>query len=93
MLRGRLGGHMLVATENLHHAKLLVCNTHNAHIAFFRQLLFHPLYVHIGIFLAVAMAHVYAELKHLKTVGHHILTEFSGALAVFFCVSGADRKR
>ena len=57
-----------MSPEYLHHSKLLVGNTHNAHVSFFRQAAFYSFYMHVCIFLAAAMAHINTELKHVEQV-------------------------
>ena len=52
----------------LHHPKLLICDAHYAYIALWWKVVFGTDNVYLSIFAAATMAHVYAELKHLKTV-------------------------
>ena len=78
--------------EYFHHAELLVGDAHDTYMAFFREPAFDSFYMHIGIFLAAAMAHVDAELKHLETVSQNILSEFSIDFLVLLCFSGQIEK-
>lgn len=70
----------------LHHPKLLVGDAHYAHIALGGKVIFGAVDVHFSVFAAAAMAHVNAELKHLKAVCQHFFAKSAGVFAVLFGV-------
>jgi hypothetical protein len=88
LLRRWLQRGRVVPPENFHHPKLFIRNAHNAHVALGRQVLFRSGYVYICILPAAAMAHVYAELKHLEAVLEHLLPEVARVFTVLLCFSG-----
>ena len=62
---------------DLHHAKLLVGDAHYVNMAPGWQIGLGSLYVYLGVFAAAAMPHIDTELKHLKTICQHFLSECS----------------
>jgi len=68
--------------EDLHHAKLLVCNAQDTDMPFAGQYLLDPPDVDIRILLAAAVPQVQAELEHLEPVRQHILAKMGIVLPV-----------
>ena len=73
-----------MSLEDLNHAKLLICNTHNANVAFWWQDGFDSFSVHLCVFAAAAMPEVHAELKHLEAIRQHALSKAYVVLPVGF---------
>ena len=72
-----------LAVVYLHHAELFVGDSHDAHMTFFRQAFFHPLYMHICVLCAGAMAQVHAELEHAKAIVQQLLAKDCIYLSLF----------
>lgn len=77
-----------MAMENLHHAELLIGDTHDPDMSLFRQDLFDANDVDIRILPAAAMPHINRKLKHLKPVFQDVFTE----LSVYFTLSLSFRR-
>ena len=68
LLSWRIGALRFPTIEQLYFAKLLVRDTKNSYLTMFWKHCLYPTNVYLGIFYTGAMAYVYGELKHSKTI-------------------------
>jgi len=83
LLRGLRPVALFRATEKLHPPKLRIRNFENYHLPFLRQKMLYPLFMHLSIFPAAAMACVNAVLYHSKTIPHQVFPKNGIGLSFF----------
>ena len=82
LLAGRVNRLRLAIAENLHLAKLLVGDTHDANVAKLRHERLHSLDVYFRVFPAWAMPQIDGKLEHCEAVGHNALAEIGVGLSL-----------